>query len=714
MGIAVGIDLGTTNSCVAIVQGGTARVVEDLDGKPIQPSVVSFLTNGEVIAGHDAKARQIIDPSNTVYSFKRLLGRELDSPEIQAVVRDLPYEVREGPGGVPVVHVTSGREVSLPEISAMMLRHLREMTCEVLDREVTDAVITVPANFNDVQRSSTKVAGRIAGFNVLRILNEPTAAALAYGLGGNKAERIAVYDFGGGTFDITLIELQDDVYEVLSTAGDTFLGGDDFDAKIVEEMRGQFLKQYRCDLAEDRTAFQRVRAVAERVKCQLSSLEEVQATLREIAYGPGGKALDFQFSLTRGRLESIVGPFVDRSLRTCEEALKIAKLERSSFDNVILVGGTTRVPLVRRCVQEFFGQKPLTDINPDEVVAIGAAIHAFSLTGEELPADVVMKKRADAGNVEAFTPITVRAQQLPARTPAQQSAQKPAPLPAPYRVASGDTAAQRTLIGLPKVPAAQAPTHVTEADEPFGELPLPEIESLEASDLEELLRDHTKAEPPPIVRMRGLPPPLPPDPIGLDPSSDSMPAALFGSVSSEAVAAPPPTPMEPPRVLDTIAGEREAREPAEDEDRRSYAVPTAKGAASTLLLDVTPRALGVATAGGYCDRIIERNAPTPIEQSRLFSTSTENQTEVLIDVYQGESRRIEENARLGNVVLAGLRPTTRGEIRIRVTFEIDTDGILRVSARNEETGEAQRTEIHLTGGLSEDQVNDLVAKYSKT
>ncbi len=248
MGIAVGIDLGTTNSCVAVVQGGHARVVENPDGKPIQPSVISFLPDGSVIAGHDAKNRQILDPSNTIYSFKRLLGREVSSAEIQAIARHMPYEVAEGPGGIPVVRTANGREVSLPEVSAMMLKYLREMSCEVLDRDVADAVITVPANFNDVQRSSTKVAGRIAGFNVLRILNEPTAAALAYGLGGNRAERIAVYDFGGGTFDITIIELQDEVYEVLSTAGDTFLGGDDFDSEVSAEMRGLFLKQHKIDI----------------------------------------------------------------------------------------------------------------------------------------------------------------------------------------------------------------------------------------------------------------------------------------------------------------------------------------------------------------------------------------------------------------------------------------------------------------------------------
>jgi molecular chaperone DnaK len=652
MGIAVGIDLGTTNSCVAVVQGGHARVVENMDGHPIQPSVISFLPGGSVIAGHEAKNRMIVDPANTIYSFKRLLGRELSSAEIQGVIRDLTYEVLEGPGGIPVVRPTSGREVSLPEVSAMMLRHLREMACEVLGREITDAVITVPANFNDVQRSSTKVAGRIAGFNVLRILNEPTAAALAYGLGGNRAERIAVYDFGGGTFDITIIELQDDVYEVLSTAGDTFLGGDDFDSEIVAEMRGKLLRDHNVDIAGDQTASQRVRTVAERIKCQLSALDEVQATLREIAEGPDGP-VDFEFSLTRKRLEAIIAPLIDRSLKTCEEALKIAKLDRSSLDNLILVGGTTRVPLVRRRVEEFFGREPLSDINPDEVVAIGAAIHAYSLTGEALPADFVMKRRARDDDPDAALPAPVK--------PVQRQP-----------VARGE-----------RIDAAS-----------FGELGEPEV--LDSALLEDLDAEEMGLEP------TNLPAPKP-----KKDKSDSMPAALFGSIPAAAIAAPPS------RALDTIEGEADFA-PVDEEDRRSYAVPDSKTAVSTLLLDVTPKALGIATAGGYCDQIIERNAPIPIEQSRLFSTSTDNQTEVVVDVYQGESRRIADNAKLGNVVLAGIRPAARGEIRVRVTFEIDTDGILRVSARNEESGEAQRTRIQLTGGLSEDQVNDLVKKYAAT
>lgn len=384
MGIAVGIDLGTTNSCVAVVQDGRATVITDLAERRIHPSVISFCEDETILAGHDAKERQILDPQHTVYSFKRLIGRDLNTKEMQGLLTDFPYEVNVGPDNIPAIRIR-GSEISLPEVSAIMLRHLRKMCNDITGVDIKDAVITVPANFDDVQRSLTKVAGRIAGFNVLRILNEPTAAALAYGFGGKLTERIAIYDFGGGTFDITVVELADDIFEVMSTAGDTYLGGDDFDKLIVEEMRRQFFDDHKFDLTSDPTAAQRIRSVAEKVKCQLSSITEVQATLREIMEDANGTLLDFHFKLNRQQLEALIEPLVDKSLRVCDEALKLAGLDRSSLDNLVLVGGTTRVPLVRSKVAEYFGMKPRTEINPDEVVAIGASIQGFSLTGEQLP-----------------------------------------------------------------------------------------------------------------------------------------------------------------------------------------------------------------------------------------------------------------------------------------------------------------------------------------
>ncbi len=626
MGIAVGIDLGTTNSCVAVVQAQRARVVEDATGKRIQPSVISFHPDGSTLAGHLAKDRLVVDPVNTVYSFKRLLGRKISSPEMQSVLEECPYLVKEGPDGIPVIQVR-GQELSLPEISAIMLKHLREMCTQILGVDIDELVITVPANFNDVQRSSTKVAARIAGFNVLRILNEPTAAALAYGFGGKLTEKIAVYDFGGGTFDITIIELMDDIFEVLSTAGETFLGGDDFDDKIVEEMRRQFLFMHRYDLGEDPVAMQRIRTVAERIKCQLSNLDEVEATLREIAYGPGGVAIDFSFKITRAKFESMIEPLVDKSIATCQESLKLANLDVSSLENLILVGGSTRIPLVRRKVKEFFNREPRTEINPDEVVAIGAAIHAFSLTGEELPEDlpVPVEPKSGVDSADMMEPVSTSA---PMATPTRA---RPAPPP---------------------------PVDSTQ---------------------------NIKPQVPPVIPMKPEPPAPP-------------------------LIAMAPEPPAPP--IDLVAGEDRI---LPKDIKGSFSVPmVSSAAASTLLLDVTPRGLGVATAGGYCDQIIERNAAIPVEQSRLFSTSTDNQTAVAINIFQGESRRVEQNTLLGQVHLSGIRPAQRGEVEIKVIFEIDTDGILGVSAVNEETGAAQETRIQLLGGLNEDQVNALVSKYSKS
>jgi molecular chaperone DnaK len=712
MGIAVGIDLGTTNSCVAVVEGERARVVENEDGQRIQPSIVSLPSDGSTLAGWEAKDRLILDPANTFYSFKRLLGRNFDDAEVAKALRGLSYGVAAGPDGIPVVR-SRERDITLPELSAMMLRHLREMSAATLGTEIRDAVITVPANFNDVQRSSTKVAGRIAGFNVLRILNEPTAAALAYGFGGALQERIAVYDFGGGTFDITIIELMDDIFEVLSTAGDTFLGGDDLDEVIAAEMRAVFQREHRIDLGADPIANQRVRTVAERIKCQLSTLDEVQATLREIAQDPSGRGIDFSFTLTRQHFEQLIGPLVDKSFAVCDEAFKLAKFDRSALDNMVLVGGTTRVPLVRRKVEEYFGRKPRTEINPDEVVAIGAAIHAFSLTGEALPEGAApvrprqVRGRTMLGQSGPQSLISDNAPPAPGAFVPPKS-----PLPAPF-VAPPRT--QRTVHGL-SAPLSGLPS-------PRVPARAPELLELDSDLLEEL-----PLEPAGGMFGGGDRPPLPapfPDLPDLDGGIDELEDLIPTDATGPARGAAPrtadlapfavpisaPVPLAPP-PLDLVGGEPDF--PAAPDDRESFSVPmvTAK-AAPTLLLDVTPRALGVATAGGYCDTVIERNAAIPVEQSRLFTTSTDGQTEVAIDIYQGESRRIGENTRLGSVLLSGLRPAPRGEIKIRVSFDIDTDGILGVSARNEETGEAQATRINLTGGLSEDRVSALVRKYSK-
>ena len=375
----VGIDLGTTNTVVASVQGGRVQVLADDEGRRLLPSVVSFHPNGDVLVGYPAKERRLVDAKNTVASVKRLIGRAWATDEIDRARKRFAFELKEGPGQGPLV-VARGQEYTLPEISAFVLTRARQIAEKALGEPVDRAVITVPASFNELQRAATKVAGRVAGLDVLRIINEPTAAALAYGLGRSTKERIAVYDFGGGTFDCTLLDLSGNVFEVLATAGDTFLGGDDLDAAIAERMAEAFLRAHRYDPRTDPQAFERLRVVAETVKMELSTIERTSIKLRELGFGVGGTHLELGFGMTRDEIERLAAPLVDRSFAVCQEALQIAQLPVTAFDKVILVGGSTRIPLVRRRVEQFFGTPPLDRVNADEVVAIGAAIQAAALT----------------------------------------------------------------------------------------------------------------------------------------------------------------------------------------------------------------------------------------------------------------------------------------------------------------------------------------------
>ncbi|MBN2801924.1 MAG: Hsp70 family protein [Deltaproteobacteria bacterium] len=878
MGVAVGIDLGTTNSCVAIVQGDQAKIIESVYGDRIHPSVISFHPNGETIAGSRAKERLAIDPLNTVYSFKRLLGQDLSSPEIKHLLESLPYDVFEK-NGIPVLK-TRDREATLPEVSALMLRYLREMASETYGVDIREAIITVPANFTDVQRASTKIAGRIAGFNVLRILNEPTAAALAYGFGGEKEERIAVYDFGGGTFDITIIELLDDIFEVLSTAGDNFLGGDDLDDKLVHEMLIQFNKKHKIDLHEDPVAMQRIRSVAERAKCQLSSIDEVNATLREISTDKRGRKIDFTFSITRTRFNELIAPLVERTLATCEEALQLAKLAPEDLDNVVLVGGSTRVPLVRQQVAEFFKKQPRIEVNPDEVVAIGAAINAFSLTQESLDPSILPIKKS-LPITDPFEKMPSAAKQPMRNTGGLSKAVRDSKMPPPPKkrtespkfndpfakssspfaldnpfakpLTKIELETKKTIVGVSGIkkpdslfksdlpttvsrtdlnddtwevpseisnddidlptpidgnvdlpaPAGDAglPSPVSKsdfissinADNNFDEIDLPasvdgevdlpapvdseidlpdihdgEIDLLgnanvisdlltpvensqystsQEDEISDYLLDEDVSE---ISQETSF------DNVNIDFSASNtftnsdLPEPddteeiedlddmiinqtrddSFGSIDLQPgnfaddeneILTPPSYNMDEdvfasPKVssnhhpLDEVVGE-DGKE-AVTETHEAFTVPVNK-MAPAVLLDVTPRGLGVATAGGYCDVIIERNAAIPIEQSRHFSTSRDNQTTVMVDVYQGESRRTAENTKLGSIELSNIRQAPRGDVSIMVTFEIDTDGILNVKAINEETKETHSTTIKLSGGLEDEQVSALVEKYAK-
>lgn len=398
MSAVVGIDLGTTNTVVAAVRSGRATALATDAGDRLIPSVVAFLPNGSVVVGKDARVRRFQDATNTIYSTKRLIGRSFDSEEVKKARARAAFQIQEGPGhGVLVI--ARGESYTLSEVSAFILKEAKRVAENALGESVERAVVTVPANFNDLQRAATKVAGHIAGVEVLRILNEPTAAALAYGYGKGNQERIVVYDFGGGTFDVTLLDLAGNVFEVLATSGDTFLGGDDIDMAVAERISDQYLKTFRYDPRSDRQVFERILGSAEEIKIKLSSAETATVQLQEVAYGPGGKAMDMPFAMTRQELDQIAAPYVDRSIRVCQEALALARLKPTDFDQVIVVGGTTRIPTVRRKVAEFFGRKPLERLSADEVVALGAAIQASALVGAE-------RKRGGTVQMKARQKIT--------------------------------------------------------------------------------------------------------------------------------------------------------------------------------------------------------------------------------------------------------------------------------------------------------------------
>ncbi|MBK6579007.1 MAG: Hsp70 family protein [Sandaracinaceae bacterium] len=377
-GLVLGIDLGTTNSVVAVADGGSVRILADDDGRELLPSVVSFHPGGEVLVGYPARDRRMLDARNTFYSVKRLLGRPFASDEVRRARERFAFELAASDNGGTVVK-TRGETYALSEISAFVLRELRRIAEAATGKRCSQAVITVPANFSDLQRNATMAAGRVAGLEVLRVLNEPTAAALAYGYGKQGRERVAVFDMGGGTFDVSILELSGEVFEVIGTAGDSYLGGDDIDGAIADVMAEEFLRQHRMDPRTDPESFERLRAAAEWAKCELTDQDEVELRVEELAIGAAGQALDLRFTLTRRALHQIAQPIIARAFDACETTMRAAGLRPSQLDNVILVGGSTRMPLVRSMVAEYFACDPRIEIDPDVVVAHGAALQAASL-----------------------------------------------------------------------------------------------------------------------------------------------------------------------------------------------------------------------------------------------------------------------------------------------------------------------------------------------
>jgi len=713
-GPVIGIDLGTTNSVVAVADQPGGRVLADGDGLQLIPSVVSFHPSGDVLVGGSAKERRLLDAQNTVYSVKRLIGRPYSSYEVKQAQERFAFELSEGPSGGVLV-TARGETYTLSEISAFVLRHVRKVAEEALGTECSQAVVTVPANFNELQRSATKAAGRVAGLDVLRILNEPTAAALAYGYNKTSTERVAVYDLGGGTFDITILQLAGDVFEVLATAGDTFLGGDDVDTSVADHMAAQFLDQHRYDARQDRQAYERLRAAAEWAKIQLSAKPDVKLCIEELAYGDGGVALNLDYALTRQQLEHMCQPLVARSFDVCEDAMKAAGLRPTQLDNVILVGGSTRIPMLQRMVAEYFGRKPLVNIDPDLVVAQGAALQAQSLAlpSRKAPlAKVALKKVAqpgtgnhdivtDEGLEDEVTNIGDRPPLPPppvARAARKATLAGQAPPPPPVQLkSSGDVPHDDGLIDTPtrsrEEPLEHEPTRVAEAADPLDFQPtrmadasglLMQIGGVADDEAEDFVDDSS-----------GLMMELGDDAFG-------------GQSDIPAVGTPPPP---PPLDLASSAPAELRAALDEDIDTVTGAVVAPEGLRAPLLLDVTPLSLGVETVDGYCEHIIRRNSAIPAGQTKMFTTARDRQEAVIVRICQGEDRKIAGNQLLGEVILEGLRPAARGKVQIAVRFMIDADGTLQVRAQDVGTGQQQQIAIKLIGELAEDEIEELTKRH---
>jgi molecular chaperone DnaK len=707
----VGIDLGTSNTVVASADGtANVQVLADESGK-IHPSVVSFHPNGGVVVGAPAKQRKVIDPKNTIFSVKRLIGRSFDSKEVQTARQRMPYQIKEGQNRLPMI-VTRGGEFAVPEVSAIVLDHVKTVASAQLQTDVSRAVITVPASFNDAQRSATATAGAIAGLTVVRVLNEPTAAALAYGHQRDMREVIAVYDFGGGTFDITILKLSDNIYEVLGTAGDSFLGGDDLDERLVDRMVEKFLAETRVDLRSNEVSMMRLRAVAEQTKIELSRRARAVVRVDEIAYGPQGRPLDLQVEITRDEFVRQVADIVDRTFPVCQEALALAGIAVEQVEDVVLVGGTTKIPYVRDQVTKFFAKAPRTDANPEEAVAAGAALQAVALERILRPRGATTSAATDFKTEEVTTrgadsddsSITLPSGTSPSPPPLVDDTNELTLLPPvaqPTRPNADDARKRSTQ---PYAATAVREERTPRVKIPERTQPIGRVANSAPSPLSRTVIGVPDAPAPPPttppLRPPTRPPPLPP-------------AAQRPTLIVPPAPAPPP-PVAPPSAPTLVLDDIDVGAASTARGIAPFRLPSAPvpppiafdapSAPAPLVLDVTPRGLGIATVAGFCEELIRRNSRVPTEKRKLFTTSRDQQDTVRIVVVQGESRRMDQNVVIGDLTLADLPRRPRGETSIEVTFLLDASGILQVSARDAQSGREQRASLDIVGTLPEAHV----------
>lgn len=749
--IIIGIDLGTTNSVVAARSGQEYEVLRDDLGVTVHPSVVSFHPNGTTLVGQSAKQRRVIDPKHTVSSVKRLIGHPFSSKPVQEMSRRLAYEIVQGDNDQPLIK-TRGGEFATTEITAMILGKMRGIAEAQLDHAIGSAVVTVPANFGDAQRSATATAGAIAGLQICRVLNEPTAAALAYGHMRNLKKTIAIYDFGGGTFDITLLHVDGANFKVLATAGDSFLGGDDVDERLVEIMADRFLRSSRIDLRHNELSLQRLRAVAEQAKIELSRRKKAMILVEEIAYGTNGKPINLELQITREELEKASMDLVQSTLPVCDEAFKLAGIKPSDIQDVLLVGGQTKMPLVREQVSQYFSKTPLADINPEEAVAMGASIQASAIARLRRPRPVPPPMPAP-GNRTLPLGLQGRVSGVRKAEPGKQidrfTAKKKITSPGaaiarirPSRSPSLSTAPDFEDIETRPQDKIEELGRQVGAAKPEDNESAPITKELEPITKELLIPEPGAIGGAPKVRAPSIPPvnrgipefiPTPvngmpvPDAALRTPSTGVNRMPIPAVIPESAIATPSRgIPAEIKRAAsgkeDAVATIRrpappsgrhraeqdtiiEAKAPSAQE--RSMVPPPSAAVSRTrsatmmpVIAEVTPRGLGIATVKGFCRELIARNSSIPAEKVCVFTNSRDDQTVVRIQVFQGESKRVSDNKNLGVLELTGLVPREKGLTRIEVSFQVDDSGILHVDAVDAETGQRAQAHLNIIGAQS--------------